>query len=141
MPEAWSDLAAMPGEPLKIQNSRALAAGRITGKRQRRVIFRTNLIRHVANHIPVKIRAFIREMTMLTEVEKLTRNHDLGLRPIPAQKLEIRMCKSPNRGKCLLCHDPSRRKHHPLRTLTVNREFVPHTFSQKPKYAASGQLG
>jgi hypothetical protein len=25
--------------------------------------------------------------------------------------------------------------------LTVNREFVPHTFSQKPKYAASGQLG
>ena len=66
----------MPGEPLKIQNSRALAAGRITGKRQRRVIFRTNLIRHAVNHIRIKIRAFIREMTMLPEVEKLTRNHD-----------------------------------------------------------------
>jgi len=41
----------------------------------------------------------------------------------------------------LLCHDPSRRKHHPTSGLAVNQPFVLNMFSQKPKYAASGQLG
>jgi hypothetical protein len=41
----------------------------------------------------------------------------------------------------LLCHDPSRRKHHPTSDLAVNQPFVLNMFSQKPKYAASGQLG
>ena len=44
-------------------------------------------------------------------------------------------------GHSLLCHDTSRRKHHPTSALTVNQPFVLNMFSQKPKYAASGQPG
>jgi len=40
----------------------------------------------------------------------------------------------------LLCHAPSRRKHHPTSGLAVNQSFVLNVFSQKPKYAASDQL-
>jgi hypothetical protein len=41
----------------------------------------------------------------------------------------------------LFRHDPSRRKHHPTSALVVNQPFVLNMFSQKPKYAASAQLG
>ena len=41
----------------------------------------------------------------------------------------------------MLCHDPSRRKHHPASGQAVNQPFVLQMVLKKPKYAASGPLG
>jgi len=40
----------------------------------------------------------------------------------------------------LLCHDPSRQKHHSGSGQVVNKQSVLHMFHQKPKYTAWSQL-
>ncbi|MFC3314346.1 hypothetical protein ACFOHK_16475 [Falsigemmobacter intermedius] len=58
------------------------------------------------------------------------------------QEDRLLIAASPPGQFCAENHnDTSRRKHHPTSGLAVNQPFVLNMFSQKPKYAASGQPG
>jgi glutathione S-transferase len=78
---------------------------------------------------------------MQAKVEELARDQDLGLRPKPVQKFKIRIRKPPYRGKCLLCHNPSRRKHHPVSEQAVNQPFCSPYVLPKAQICSFGPAG